>query len=147
MSNKKNLYVGCGLTQASEEFKSQVENLKDRLSDDWEIMQFLGLTAGDEKDVYQKDIIENVGGCDAFLGVCDEPSIGLGWELSAAVERLRKPSLGVAHTASKITRLILGAPGFNPNFSFRRYENMVEEVPAIVAEEFKVVRDSIIKRR
>ena len=132
--DKKKLYVGCGLTLASEEFKNNVEELKKRLSDDYEIMQFLGLVAGNEEDVYQRDIIENVGGCDAFLGVCDEPSIGLGWELRESIV-LGKPTLGVAHLGSKVTRLVLGAPAFNPNFSFRRYEDMVQDVPELVKVE------------
>jgi len=146
VEDKRKLYVGCGLTQASEEFKGQVEELKDRLADDWEIMQFLGLVAGNEADVYQRDIVDNVGGCDAFLGVCDEPSIGLGYELRESIV-LGKPTLGVAHTDSKITRLILGAPAFNPNFHFRRYDNMVEDVPAIVAEEFAVIRSAVTLSR
>lgn len=144
MAKKPELYVGCGLTLASEEFKNDVEELKDRLSDNWEIMQFLGLVAGTAADVYRKDIIENVGGCDAFLGVCDEPSIGLGWEFCEATN-LRKPTLAVAHRNSKVTRMVLGAPAFNPTMSFRRYENMLEEVPAIVLEEFAVVRNSLTK--
>lgn len=143
MAEKKKLYVGCGLTQASENFKDQVEELKDRLSTDWEVMQFLGLVAGSSADVYQRDIVENVGGCDAFLGVCDEPSIGLGWELREAII-LGKPTLGVAHVGSKVTRLVLGAPMFNSNFTFRRYERMVEDVPAIIAEEFTVIRNSLV---
>jgi hypothetical protein len=138
---KKKLYVGCGLTLASEEFKSRVEDLKDRLSKNWEIMQFLGLVDGTAEDVYRKDIIENVGGCDAFLGVCDEPSIGLGWELCESTG-LKKPTLAVAHMGSKVTRMVLGAPAFHSTMKFRRYEDMVEDVPEIVREEFAVVLGS-----
>lgn len=145
MPEKKKLYVGCGLTYAPEAFKDQVEELKDQLSDDWEVMKFLGLTASTEIDVYRKDILENVDGCDAFVGICDEPSIGLGWELSRAVDS-GKPTLGLAHASSKVTRLVLGAPAFNPHFSFRRYEDLVEDVPAIVLEEFEVVRSSLLGR-
>ena len=144
MEAKKKLYVGCGLTQASEVSKDQVEELKDRLREDWDVMEFLGLVAGNEADVYQRDIVENIGGCDAFLGVCDEPSIGLGWELRESIG-LGKPTLGVAHVDSKVSRLVLGAPAFNPNFRFRRYENMVENVPAIVVEEFEVVRNGLLQ--
>jgi len=146
MEVKKKLYVGCGLTQAPEEFKNQVEELKNRLREDWEVMEFLGLVAGNEADVYQRDIVDNVGGCDVFLGVCDEPSIGLGYELRESIV-LGKPTLGVAHVDSKVTRLILGAPTFNPNFNFRRYEDMVEDVPAIVVEEFEVVRNALVHPR
>lgn len=140
--DKKQLYVGCSLTHAPEEFKNDVEELKDRLGIDWDVMQFLGLTDGTELDVYQRDIVENVGGCDAFLGIVDEPSLGLGWELREAT-RLRKPTLAVAHIGTKVSRVILAAPAFNSTMSFRQYESLVDDVPAIVAEEFEVVRDAV----
>ncbi|MBI4033469.1 hypothetical protein HY379_00540 [Candidatus Saccharibacteria bacterium] len=143
---KKKIYVGCSLTLASEAFKENAEEVKDRLRSDWDVMEFLGLVAGTEVDVYQKDIVENVGGCDAFLGICDEPSIGLGWELREATA-LQKPTLAVAHVDSRVTRLVLGAPAFNPTMAFRRYENMVEDVPKIVAEEFEVVRNAVVIAR
>src|SRR6266404_5880265 len=101
----KKLYVGASLTYASEKFKGQIRLLKERLRDDWEVMEFLGLTDGSEIDVYRRDIVDNVGGCDAFLGVCDEPAISLGWELCEAVT-LGKPTLGVAHVSSKISRMV-----------------------------------------
>lgn len=135
---KPRLYVGCGLTQASEPFKASVENLKEYLRKDWQIMEFLGLSAGTERDVYQKDIIDNVGGCDAFLGICDEPSIGLGWELREAMA-LKKPTLAVAHRDSKVTRLLLGAPEFNPTLIFRRYEDLLKDVPRIVSEDLSLI--------
>ena len=131
---KRKLYVGCGLTHASQKFKDGVETLKGRLADEWEVMQFLGTTAGTEIDVYERDIVENVGGCDVFLGIMDEPSWGLGWESREAV-MLGKPALPVADAASRITRLALGAPNF-VDIAFRRYENLVQDVPGIVREEF-----------
>lgn len=133
--NKKKLYVGCGLTLAPEEFKASVEQVKNRLRDDWYVMEFLGLSAGTPEDVYETDIINNVGGCDAFLGICDEPSIGLGWELREATT-LHKPTLAVAHVDSKITRLLLGAPYFNETLSFDRYSDMVIDVPQITNQVF-----------
>lgn len=144
----KQLYVGCGLTLASEEFKADVKTTKQKLRDlyDWDVMEFLGLTAGSNEDVYQTDILENVATCSAFVGILDEPSFGLGWEFRDATI-LKKPSLALAHVGSKITRLALGAPAFNPTMRFRRYENMVEDVPAIVAEEFEVVCDVIRLRQ
>jgi hypothetical protein len=99
-------------------------------------MDFLGVTLGNEADVYRRDIIQNVRGCDAFLAVVDEPATALGYELCEA-NHLDKPVLAVAHTESKVSRLILGAVGFNANMAFRRYENMLEDVPQFVAEEFE----------
>jgi hypothetical protein len=138
MTEKKSLYVGCSLTFAPEHFTRNVEALKNRLSEKWHIMHFLGVTLGNEEDVYQRDIIENVGGCDAFLAVLDEPATALGYELKEA-NHLRKPVLAVAHTASKVSRLILGAPAFNPNMTFRRYDDLLEDVPQMVTEQFEPV--------
>jgi hypothetical protein len=139
---KKKLYVGCGLTFAPESFRENVEELKDKLSEDWEIMQFLGLGPAGPGDVYRKDIIENVGGCDAFLGVLDEPATMLGVELREAW-LLNKPTLGVADVSSRVSRGILDAPIFNPTMRFRQYEDLIEDVPRIVLEEFEVIAGAV----
>jgi hypothetical protein len=144
MAKKPELYVGCGLTHAPVEFRNRVEDLKERLSEDWDVMQFLGLGPAKPGDVYKKDIIENVGGCDAFLGVLDQPATMLGVELREAW-LLNKPTLGVAHVDSLISRGITDAPIYNPTLQIRRYEDLLEDVPAIVLEEFAVVRSSLIK--
>ena len=135
-AEKPNLYVGCGLTLAAQEFKDEVEDTKDRLAEDWNVMQFLGTSAGTVRDVYRVDITENVGGCSAFLGIMDEPSWGLGWE-SREVVGLGKPTLLVAHAVSKITRLALATPHVFPEtVCFERYENMVEDVPRLARTAF-----------
>jgi hypothetical protein len=135
---KKQLYVGCGLTHAPEEFKAQVEETKLRLGDEWDVMQFLGLVAGTAADVYEQDILTNVHGCDAFTAICDEPSLGLGYETDRAV-MLGKPVLMLAHEDTRLTRLFEGAPVFEKNCELRTYENMVEDVPGIVREVFATV--------
>jgi hypothetical protein len=142
---KPKLYVGCSLTLAPPEFVRDVEETKERLNDKWEVMEFLGLGAAEPGDVYRKDIIDNVGGCDAFLGIADEPAWGLGFETREAMI-LKKPTLLVAQNNRRITRLALDAPLFNPTMRFRRYENMKEDVPRIVLEEFEIVEDAVLLR-
>lgn len=137
---KKKLYVGCGLTLAPQAFKDAVERTKEALGEDWEVMHFLGTTAGKEKDVYEVDIIRNVRGCDAFVGIMDEPSWGLGWESREAVLQ-GKPVLLLAQQDSKVTRLALGAPHFE-QVTFRRYNDMLEDMPKILREEFASVLSS-----
>lgn len=142
---KPKLYVGCGLTNAPREFTDRVDLLKAKLrEEDWDVMEFLGTVAGTAEDVYQRDIVENVGGCDAFVGIFDEPSTGLGFELNESL-RLGKPTLGVAHVDTRVTRLVLGAASYHENFNFWLYEDMVEDVPAIVAEEFSVVYHALAR--
>ncbi len=136
LAEKKKLYVGCALTGAPETFTDAVEATKEELSKDWAIMQFLGTTAGTEIDVYEKDIIENVSGCDAFLGVLDETAFGLGFETRDALEKNKRVLL-VANSASRVTRLALALPHFFPEqLSLRRYEDMVQDVPEMAREEF-----------
>lgn len=136
-NSKRKLYVGCGLTHAPVEFRDQVEFLKRALGQDWVIMDFLGLTDGAAIDVYRRDIIENVGGCDAFVAIADEPSIGLGYEIAIAVEQLHKPVLVVAHVDTKLTRMIHGATSMHPNMAFVTYSDMVIDVPRLVNTHFR----------
>lgn len=138
-AEKKKLYVGCGLTLAPQGFKDQVEELKTELGRDWHVLEFLGLVAGTAADVYQRDIVENVGSCDAFVAIADEPSIGLGYELAIAVERQHKPVLATAHVSSKVTRMLLGAAEVYPNMEFVQYEDMIADVPGIVRVQFAPV--------
>jgi len=125
------LYIGCSLTQAPEDFKKQIDNLKNTLRNTYEIADFVGLTAGTPKDVYLWDVHECVGKCAAFIAICDYPAIGLGYELGFAVEKLKKPTLALAHKDSKISRLVLGID--QPHYEFRRYES-VEEIPQLIKQ-------------
>ena len=113
------LYVGCALTHATEEFKQNVQTLKDRLREVCHVLEFIGLVNGTEKDVYDHDINVCVRGCNLFVGICDQASIGLGYELAVQVEDRKMPALAVAHIGSKVTRLVLGID--QPNFEFRNY--------------------------
>lgn len=125
------LYVGCSLTMAPEAFKAEVEAFKDALrAEGYEVFDFVGLVNGTPEDVYRWDIGHCVEDCDVLIGICDEPSIGLGWEMGEAV-RLGKPVLAVAHLDSKVTRLVLGAADVEPNLRFERYENLNQILPLV----------------
>ncbi len=123
------LYIGCGLTQAPEDFKKKVEDVKDELRKKYEILDFVGLTAGTAKDVYNWDINECVEKCDVFIAIADYPALGLGYEIGVSVEKLSKPTLVLAQTEALITRLILGVDKLN--YKFARYEKM-EEIPLLI---------------
>ena len=117
------IYVGCSLTQAPEQFIEEVENLKKILRQKGhKVFDFVGLVAGTPKDVYRWDIHRCVAECDFLIAICDYPSIGLGYELGVAIEKLGKRVLAVAHKDTKITRLILGVD--HPRFEFCRYEEL-----------------------
>lgn len=103
------VYVGCGLTHAPEEFRNFVEDLKKAIAQDGvrEVGDFLGLVNGTPADVYQHDL-GHVATCDKMVAIVDEPSIGLGMEISNAIA-LEKPLLCLAHEGAAVTRMIRGA--------------------------------------
>ncbi len=132
------MYVGCGLTQAPDVFKESVSTLKSRLSEKYHVLEFLGLVAGTNIDVYRHDMA-CVATADVFIAVCDYPSTGLGVEIERA-RQLRTPTLAVAHIASKVTRLVLGMAENELSMSFAIYEDMIEDVPNLANEYFGYAR-------
>lgn len=131
MNTPTKLYVGCALTNAPEEFKQTVEDFKVSLREaGYEVFDFVGLVAGTARDVYDWDIQHCVGECDAFIGICDFPAIGLGFETSRALT-LGKPVLLVAHKDTKVTRLILGAAEAEPTLTFERYTTLKDVLPLV----------------
>lgn len=130
---KPSLYVGCSLTHAKESFVDKVTETKQTLGSDWHVMEFLGLVGGTPADVYKQDIITNVGTCDAFVGIIDEPSWGLGYETSKAGDR-GVPVMLAHHVDSKVTRLALGAEVYVPNLIVVQYQDMASDVPELARE-------------
>lgn len=128
------IYVGCSLTHATPEFKATVEGVKDTLRKDFDMLDFVGLTAGTAEDVYRWDIHECIEKCEAFIAFVDHPALGLGYELGVAVEKLKKPTLALAQTNAHVTRLVLGIDA--PHYTFKRYE-AVEEIPKIIRDFLK----------
>jgi len=116
------IYVGCALAYSPEEFKRSVEDFKAKLNKKYEVLEFLGMIKGTEKDVYDWDINNCVAKCDFFIAICDHASLGLGYEIGVAVEKFKKPVLAVAHTNSRVSRLILGVD--SPIYEFKRYSQL-----------------------
>lgn len=125
------LYIGCSLTQAPEDFKQKVEQAKKSLRGKYEVLDFIGLEKGTANDVYNWDIHACVATCDAFVAIVDLPSIGLGYELGVAIEKLEKPTLILAHQDAKVSRLIYGIE--KPFVRTARYSTP-SEIPTLVEE-------------
>ncbi len=130
MEKKLKIYVGCALTHASDEFRTSISKFKEKLTPDFEVMDFLWAKQDplkdprdfDPKDVYEWDINGCVKNCDLFVAICDEVSLGLGYEMGTAVEKYSKPVLALLKKGKKLTRLIEGIQ--DPNFSLREYEDL-----------------------
>lgn len=132
MEKEFSLYVGCALTHATAEFKQNVQSLKERLKKVCNVLEFIGLVDGTAQDVYNHDINVCVRGCDLFIAICDQASIGLGYELAVQVEDRKMPALAVAHVDSKVTRLVLGIN--QPNFEFKQYSDFDDLYDIVVTK-------------
>ena len=121
------IYVTCSLTHAPEQFRQDIEKLKQMLAEKYEILHFVGLVNGTAQDVFKHDI-HNVKTCDLLLSDCSYPAIGLGFEIATALGH-KKPVLAVAHQDSKVSRMVLGID--NTLFSFMRYQTLEEVADAV----------------
>lgn len=128
------IYFGCAIANAPKEFLNQALELRGRLRKKYEILEFLGTEMGSCADVYLHDIHTCVANCDLLLGVCDLPSLGLGYELATAIEKLNKPALVVAHNDARVSRLIEGIQ--HPKFTFQRYASL-DEIEGFLEEKVK----------
>lgn len=136
LNKMKKLYIGCALTNLPAEkrndFLKLIEYLNTNLKDYFEISEFLGVddlgtqNAFSPKEIYEHAITKSVMNADCMLAVCDYPSLGLGYEIGTAVEKLGIPVLAVARKGSLVTRLILGIQ--NKNFTFAYYDSVDEIV-------------------
>lgn len=130
-NNQIKIYVGCALTDAPETFVAAVDKLKSQLrSEGFYVYDFVGVVKGTARDVFNWDIMYCVYSCDVFVAVCDEPSIGLGWELAEAAH-FKKPVLAVARQDAHVTRMILGAAELEPHVQFERYQQLSDILPSI----------------
>lgn len=120
------IYVGLCITGAPQEFIGRVVQLKERLRENYEVLDFVPVTIGTPADVYRHDIKECIARCDMMVAVCDLPSTGLGYELASAIEAGNKPVLAVAHHDAAMSRLITGID--HPKYTFRRYQHLDEVV-------------------
>ena len=128
---EKKIYVGCGLTHAPEEFRNNVDRFKDALRESGHtVLDFLGLVAAAPGDVYRHDIKRNVATCDILVGICDEPSTGLGMEIGTAIG-LGKQVLLAAQEGSAITRIVPDAAEEELNVHFARYTDLSDLVPMV----------------
>lgn len=136
MVTKVKIYVGCALTEATEDFKKEVEDLKaDLRQAGYEVFDFIGLVDGTPRGVYEWDLGRCVGECDIFVAICDLPSTGLGMEIGRAIQ-LKKPVLAAAHADAKVTRMVLGAAEVEGTMQFVRYaqlRNLQEHIVRIAA--------------
>jgi nucleoside 2-deoxyribosyltransferase len=123
----KKIYIGCSLTHSTEEYKQNINKLKDILREKYEILDFIGLVDGTNQDVYEWDS-KCVKSCDLFVMESTYPSTGLGMEFGIAMYE-NKPILAIAQSDAKVTRMLLGVT--YPKFEFHRYDDILSVVELI----------------
>lgn len=140
---EKKLYVGCGLTHATEEFKQEVLRFRSALEEDFDVLKFVGISPQTPPaEVFEHDL-RCVSSCDAMVAVNDEVSTGLGMEMGYGLA-IGKHILAVAHQDALVTKMVTGAGESDtaPNVTFARYENLVDDVVPMVHALFE--REDII---
>ena len=128
------VYVGCALTYAPQAFKDAVEHLKEETRRAHiPVLDFVGLTAGTDLDVYETDL-SYARGARLFVAICDELSIGLGMEIQARFE-VGRPMLLIAQDFLKVTRMVSGgARKHSTTTIMRTYTRLREEGPILVRD-------------
>lgn len=116
------IYLAHSLTQAPEDFKAKMQNFREQLKTQYEVLEFLGLVAGTAEDVFLHDV-QCVTDCDLLLAEVSYPAIGLGFEIATALQ-LNKRVLAVAQNEANVSRLVLGIQ--SKNYQFHRYQNLAE---------------------
>jgi len=140
----KKLYIGCALTNLPADKRDvllrMIDEVKKELANHFEILVFKGvsdlgsahpLKAG---DIYNFDIKECVMKAECMLAIVDYPSLGLGYEIGTAVEKMGIPVIAAAQKDSVVTRLITGID--HEKFEFFNYSS-AEEIIKKVLENFK----------
>ncbi len=133
---KRKLYVGCALQGASEWYVERVKETRELLDKHFEVLKFLYPHPGTDQDVYKLDIHNHVAGCDLMVAFLDFPSLGLGYEMSTAIELRGKPVLGLASKDNNPSRLIAGIT--HPDFKLVKYSNFDEVVDLVLAFEREI---------
>ncbi|MBI2607636.1 MAG: nucleoside 2-deoxyribosyltransferase [Candidatus Doudnabacteria bacterium] len=126
------IYLASSITQASKALKPVIDELKEKVRAEFELLDFFGLGPGEAKAVFQHNI-QQMHNADLVLAECSQPSLGVGFEIGYALS-INKPVLAVALSDVSVSRMITGNP--HPKYKFQRYQTVDEVITAI--KNFKV---------
>src|SRR3989344_4715326 len=121
------IYLAAAITHAPEEFRSFIEDFRQVLKQDFEVLDFFGLKVGDPKDVYEYDK-KCLDECDIVVAEVSHPALGVGYEIGYALAN-RKKVLAFAKTGAATGRMIRGIT--DSNFSFQYYDTEADIIKAI----------------
>lgn len=114
------IYVWCSLTHASEDFKTSIEILKNKLRKKYIVFDFIWLAEWTNEDVYRCDR-NCVITCDVMIAECSYPSLWLWYELCLWIKKW-KTIFAFAKKDALVSRMILWIK--KNNFEFERYNDL-----------------------
>jgi hypothetical protein len=123
------VYWGCALTHAPAEYREMMNRIIQFIKNyhpQVQLLEFLGTTAGSAQDVYIQDIEKNVASCGLFLNDVSQVSLGLGFEIGAALLRYNKHVVSFVQKDVHLTRLLTGATFCHENYSVIEYTDEKE---------------------
>lgn len=134
MKPEQTLYVACALNSASDEYIKQVEQVKHTLEIiGFNVLHFVGKGNHEPFVIYERDIIDCVNTCSAFLGIYGgTDSDGRGYETARAIDR-NIPMVGVAEKGERVSKLILGAYEYHHK-PFVFVDNLLLNAPKITLQ-------------
>ncbi|MDB5254576.1 MAG: hypothetical protein JWL80_642 [Parcubacteria group bacterium] len=127
--DKLKLYFSCALTGLPPEHREAMVVIRENLKEYFDVLEFCSADTPVKK-IYEHDIHNCVKTADLLVSLCDNPSLGLGYEMGVAVEVYRKPVLALAQTDSNVSGLIRGIT--QENFELQRYEHTKEILPLLL---------------
>lgn len=146
---KLKVYVGCALTDASEEYKAAIGVFKNTLRETGfiEILDFVDFSADNEPPeaipgiIYYHDIRVCVRKADVVLGEVSISSSGLGYELATTIEKYQRPVYIFAKKSPdvRVSKLILGIPTHNPKVQLHWYRDSFDEVVFTIIKELQEI--------
>lgn len=103
------VYVAGALTNATQAYKRNVQHFKELLRERTNsiVLRWVGEDAEIDPEFFSRDL-GNVNMCDVLIALVDQPSIGIGIELSHAIS-MRKLVLCLHHTNSPVSRMVRAA--------------------------------------
>lgn len=128
------IYVGVSVTNCTPEYRQFVVRAKEglRMARNVLVLEWVGKDIHVNIGDFFATDMNNVRRCDVMIAFVDEPSIGLGMEIHAAIDS-GKPLLCLYREGNAISRLLLGA-GESIGLAVRPYRDLADAIS--IATEF-----------
>ena len=118
------IYLASALTRAPEDYKLGVQQLRDKLKTQHEVLDYFGLGPGTPNEVYLHDK-KCIDQSDVVVAEVSQQSLGVGYEIGYALSTNKKV-IALATDETVVGRMIKGIT--DPNYIFLTYKNADEVI-------------------